>query len=61
MQASLPSSQAQSPLGPPVSSNPGTPNPPHTPVHPLAKSMFVQPTHKRLDAREAAAKLANMF
>ncbi|KAG9104204.1 Vacuolar protein sorting-associated protein 17 [Ceratobasidium sp. 370] len=61
MQASLPGSQAQSPLGPLVSSNPGTPNPPHTPVHPLAKSMFVQPTHKRLDAREAAAKLANMF
>ncbi|QRV87761.1 vacuolar protein sorting-associated protein 5 [Ceratobasidium sp. AG-Ba] len=42
-------------------SYPGTPNPPHTPVHPLAKSMFAQPTYKRPDAREAAAKLANMF
>ncbi|KAL5636608.1 hypothetical protein ACGC1H_000533 [Rhizoctonia solani] len=42
---------------------PGTPNPPHTPTqpHPLAKSMYTQPTHRRLDPREAAAKLANMF
>ncbi|CAE6522737.1 unnamed protein product [Rhizoctonia solani] len=56
------------PLGAPrpqsaASSVPGTPNPPHTPTqpHPLAKSMFVQPTHRKLDPREAAAKLANMF
>lgn len=51
--------------GPPLSmstaSIPGTPNAPQTPVHPLAKSMFVQPTHRKLDPREAAAKLANMF
>ncbi|CAE6411601.1 unnamed protein product [Rhizoctonia solani] len=46
-----------------ASSIPGTPNPPHTPTqpHPLAKSMYAQPTHRKLDAREAAAKLANMF
>ncbi|CEL63672.1 Vacuolar protein sorting-associated protein 17 OS=Schizosaccharomyces pombe (strain 972 / ATCC 24843) GN=vps17 PE=3 SV=1 [Rhizoctonia solani AG-1 IB] len=46
-----------------TSSMPGTPNPPHTPTqpHPLAKSMYTQPTHRKLDAREAAAKLANMF
>ncbi|KAH7343421.1 Vps5 C terminal like-domain-containing protein [Rhizoctonia solani] len=56
------------PLGAPrpqsaASSVPGTPNPPHTPTqpHPLAKSMYTQPTHRRLDPREAAAKLANMF
>ncbi|EUC66433.1 vacuolar protein sorting-associated protein [Rhizoctonia solani AG-3 Rhs1AP] len=56
------------PLGVPrpqsaASSVPGTPNPPHTPTqpHPLAKSMYTQPTHRRLDPREAAAKLANMF
>ncbi|CAE7233439.1 unnamed protein product [Rhizoctonia solani] len=56
------------PLGVPrpqsaASSVPGTPNPPHTPTqpHPLAKSMYSQPTHRKLDPREAAAKLANMF
>lgn len=54
----------QPPLGPPGtsgSSAPGTPVPSQVPTHPLAKSMYVQPTHRRLDAREAAAKLANMF
>lgn len=50
-----------SPLATSTTSTPGTPNPPQTPVHPLAKSMFVQPTHRKLDPREAAAKLANMF
>ncbi|ELU45566.1 vacuolar protein sorting-associated protein vps17 [Rhizoctonia solani AG-1 IA] len=61
-----PAAPSLDPLGVPprpqsaASSIPGTPNPLHTPAqpHPLAKSMYAQPTHRKLDAREAAAKLA---
>ncbi|QRW16356.1 vacuolar protein sorting-associated protein 5 [Rhizoctonia solani] len=64
-----PAAPSLDPLGVPprpqsaASSIPGTPNPLHTPAqpHPLAKSMYAQSTHRKLDAREAAAKLANMF
>ncbi|KAF8605343.1 hypothetical protein BDV93DRAFT_537403 [Ceratobasidium sp. AG-I] len=57
----LPTQPPLVPPGPSNSSIPGTPVSSQAAVHPLAKSMYVQPTHRRLDAREAAAKLANMF